>query len=301
MLTCRGHRLPVFCLRFSRDGRYLATCACDDKPGGKPFEIKVWDAATGELRAELSGAGRVLALTFSPDGHWLVAGNDNRLRVFDWAEGREVFSPSGLGSHKSRIAALAFRPDGSRLASAGLNDGEIHVYDSSAWSSSPRGTQRPLQTLAAPPQLCDLAFSPDGTRLAGASRDLIKMWDVATGVEVLTLRGAPQRYRDPPYNARVVFHPDGTRLAGTNWNESISVWDAPMSDDDETRFEQEARRSQGADERALFWHLQEAEYCVEHKLTSGARFHLQRLRDAESPPLLQTRMGLIRAKMKETK
>ena len=74
--------------------------------------------------------------------------------------------------------------------------------------------------------LCDLAFSPDGKRLAGASRDLIKMWDAETGVEVLTLRGAPQRYRDPPFNARVIFHPDGTRLAGTNWNESISVWDA---------------------------------------------------------------------------
>ena len=55
LLTCRGHRLPVFCLCFSTDGRYLATCACDEKPDGKPFEIKVWNAATGEPLAEISG------------------------------------------------------------------------------------------------------------------------------------------------------------------------------------------------------------------------------------------------------
>ena len=52
-------------------------------------------------------------------------------------------------------------------------------------------------------------LQPGWQASAGASRDFIKMWDADTGAEVLTLRGAPQRYGDPPFNARVIFHPDG--------------------------------------------------------------------------------------------
>jgi WD40 repeat protein/serine/threonine protein kinase len=295
LLVCPGHLLRISCLRFSGDGRYLATCGADDKVNGKPFEIKVWNVATGKVLAEMSGPGRVFTAMFSPDGRWLAVGNDHLVRVFDWAVGREAFAP--LGPHNSNVSVIAFRPDGARLASGGLHDTTLHIWDSGGWESSPRISQTPLHSLAAPPLLCDLAFSPDGKRLAGASRDLIQMWDADTGVEVLTLRGAPQRYRDPPFNARVVFHPDGTRLAGTNWNESISVWDAPQPADEDSRLQQETARRQGADERAMFWHLQEAEYCVEHKLISGARFHLRRLDNAPLPPLLQERLERLLEKV----
>ncbi len=295
--TYRGHQLPVFCLCLSVDGRYLATCACDEIPGGKPFEIKVWDGATGEQLAAIGGAGQVLSLSFSPDSRWLAVGNDDQMHVFDWQAEREVISP--LGNHRSKVTAIAFSPDGSRVASAGLNGRVIHIWDTTGWNSSSSTSRQPLRSIAAPSLLCDLAFSPDGQRLAGASRDLIRMWDAETGVEVLTLRGAPQRYRDPPFNARVVFHPDGTRLAGTNWNESISVWDAPLLIDEGAKLLQETVRRRGAEERALFWHLQEAEYCVEHKMISAARFHLQRLRDGLLPPLLQARAERVLANIEK--
>jgi hypothetical protein len=126
--------------------------------------------------------------------------------------------------------------------------------------------------------MCDLAYSPDGRRLSGASRDAIKLWDTETGVEVLTLRGAPQRFHDPPFNARVVFHPDGTRLAGTNWNESISVWDAPPIRDENDVSDRHLARRQAAAGRALMWHLEEAEYCVAHKSWIAAWFHRTRSR-----------------------
>jgi WD40 repeat protein len=141
--------------------------------------------------------------------------------------------------------------------------------------------------------MCDLAYSPDGRRLAGASRDAIKLWDAETGVEVLTLRGAPQRFHDPPFNARVVFHPDGTRLAGTNWNESISVWDAPPIHDENDLSDRHLARRQAAEGRALMWHLEEAEYCVEHKSWNAARFHLQRLNDTVLSPPLRARKNWV--------
>ncbi len=294
-LTCRGHQLPVFCLFYSSDGRYLASCACDEKPSGKPFEIKVWDAATGERLAEMRGVGQLLTMLFSPDGRWLAVGNDNLLRVFDWAANRDVIPP--LAAHKSKVTAIAFHPDGSRVASAAMNDPEILIWDCSAWGSPRKANQKPIQRLPAPTQLCDLAFSPDGKRMVGANRDLVKMWDADSGVEVLTLRGAPPRYGDPPFNARIIFHPDGTRLAVANWNESISVWDAPILRDAEDSIDQEAIRRQGAEDRASFWHLEEAEYCVEHKMKYGAQFHLQRIRNALLPPLLQARRERVLTKI----
>ena len=68
------------------------------------------------------------------------------------------------------------------------------------------------------------------------------MWEVETGHEALTLRGAPQRYWDPSFNPRLTFSPDGAQLAGTNWDESISNWEAPELDHEEQFARFQSRR-----------------------------------------------------------
>jgi WD40 repeat protein len=67
-----------------------------------------------------------------------------------------------------------------------------------------------------------VAFSPDGRRLAGAAWSsglAVKVWDVATGQEVMTLQGHP----DPV--ASVAFSPDGRRLASAGQGGTVKVWD----------------------------------------------------------------------------
>jgi eukaryotic-like serine/threonine-protein kinase len=278
----QGHRLPIDVVRFSADGEHIATAGCDVRARERAHEIKVWDSTTGEAVAALSGPGRVFNLAFSPDGGRLAAGGENgRVWLIDIASRRV---DRELRGHRGDVAALAFSRDGHFLASAGVDDRLLQV-----WRLTGSGAGEALFSLAAPPGLCDLAFSPDGHRLAGISRDLVKLWDTETGQEVLTLRGAPLRHFDPAFNPRVVFSPDGSRLAGSNWDESISVWEAAAQTPDGLITRNQAAHRQAADERAAFWHLQEAEHCLDHNDLFAAGFHVKRLTGLVLPQPLKAR------------
>jgi WD40 repeat protein len=65
-----------------------------------------------------------------------------------------------------------------------------------------------------------VTFSPDGTILATGSHDqAIKLWDAATGHELIALRG----HTGNVY--AVAFSPDGTRLASGSLDGTVRLWD----------------------------------------------------------------------------
>jgi WD40 repeat protein len=233
----------------------------------------VWDARTGKALATRPGRGHVFNMAFSPDGRWLALGmEDGSVEVVDWENGGPAW---GGPKHRGAVTGLVFSQDGTRLASAGA-DRVLLLWDCAARSV--------LRQIEVPNLFCDLAFSPDGQRLAGVSRDLVKLWDVQTGQDLLALRGAPPRHRDPPFNPRLAFSPDGLKLAASNWDESISLWEATGPSPQR----QDARR-RAAEERASIWHLEEAERCFRVKNVFAASFHLGRLKERPLPELLRER------------
>jgi WD40 repeat protein/serine/threonine protein kinase len=222
--SLKGHRHPVFAVRFSPDGQLLASCGCDrtSGPSAARHEAIIWDARTGQLLGRWAGDGQVYSLAFSPDGNRLAAGcAEGRVWVLDWRQGVRLLDAAG---HLGEVTAVAISPDGQQLASAGRRDHTVRLWD--------LRKKVVLTELEAPEMICWLAYSPARYgRLAGVSRDLVRLWDLQAGLEVLTLRGAPQRHWDPPFNPRLAYSPDGTALAGTNWNESISLWEGQSGED----------------------------------------------------------------------
>src|SRR5262249_41103828 len=99
------------------------------------------------------------------------------------------------------VRSLVFSGDGKLLA--GLIEGRITTWD--PWTGAQ--VQPPFGVGAVE----NLALSPDGKRAATTYRDgRIKLWDVATGQEVLTLKTVPTPRLGGP---QLVFSPDGEKLA----------------------------------------------------------------------------------------
>jgi WD40 repeat protein len=135
--------------------------------------------------------------------------------------------------------SVAFSPDGRLLASASQNPfypggksdtwGEVHVWDIRT------GREAVVLQGYKGPVSCGVAFSPDGKLLASGGWELnpkggyvqrAKVWDVATGREVYTVRGPDDVWG---FSEAVAFSPDGRYLAAGS-RERILICDARTGD-----------------------------------------------------------------------
>ncbi|MGH8232195.1 MAG: WD40 repeat domain-containing protein, partial [Steroidobacteraceae bacterium] len=97
---------------WNADGRMLASGLQD---GG----VHVWNVAAN-TGADMPGAGgRVIAAGWSGSGRHLAAAAGNGLVIWEMAKGGQLSRPLQLQAHSERITAMALRPSGSALVSAG--------------------------------------------------------------------------------------------------------------------------------------------------------------------------------------
>ena len=70
-----------------------------------------------------------------------------------------------------------------------------------------------------------LAFSPDGKRAVSATGSEVKLWEIPSGREIVTLPVLDQGER-PQGVAAVAFTPDGRRLLAAGVSGSVQAWDS---------------------------------------------------------------------------
>jgi WD40 repeat protein len=202
----------------------MAFGAGDDRLAstGNDLIVKIWDLTREEgppQEALVLGIvnRRANGLAFSPNGHRLAVGSaDGFVQILDGTPLRGLGDAGqllNLEGHQHAVVALAYSPDGARIASASWDE-TARVWD----ARTGRETATFRGHSAA---VTGVAWTRDGRHVASASRDgTVRVWDQATGAEVLTL----DAQAGTVYG--LAFNRDGTALATAHYDGSARVWDA---------------------------------------------------------------------------
>ena len=154
-------------------------------------------------------------VAISQDGTlWAASGMQGEVRV--WGEGGRTLHLMWQ-AHTDLVQALAFSPDGRRLAS-GSRDGTVKLWDVEACSrgASPSDALLWMDRHNFPH---NLAFSPDGSLLASSGMDaIVPLWDTESGMIL-------QRLEHPANVFEVAWSPDGHLLASTCFDGQLRLWE----------------------------------------------------------------------------
>ncbi|MDE0042639.1 MAG: dockerin type I domain-containing protein, partial [Candidatus Poribacteria bacterium] len=183
---------------FSPDGRTLAS-------GARDGSIKLWNVAKGAEFSTLRHA-KVTSASFSSDGRtFATAGWDKRVKIWDLVTRSTIAT---LETFAGGFRCVSYSPDGSVLAAGAWNEG-VQLWDATTHST--------IGTLEHK-WITSMSFSPDGKALASGGRTTIKLWDVASGENLTTLRHAERV-------TSVSFSPDGSPLVSGMEIGTVELWD----------------------------------------------------------------------------
>jgi hypothetical protein len=123
-----------------------------------------------------------------------------------------------LTGHTGQVLSVAFSPDGSLVASAGL-DATVRLWRTATGTEIRTLTRHASSAPSVAFFPHPVAFSPDGTMIASSDGSSVVLWDVASGTRLRTL-SAPAGLTGRP-----AFSPDGTLLACAGADNRVHLWD----------------------------------------------------------------------------
>lgn len=180
-----GHKGEVRNAAFSRDGNWVVT-------KGEDKSVLLWELKTGRSIVTLSGfANPVSALAVSDGTHVLTGDSKGNVILWD-NKGKQIWKQV---LHRSWVESLTFSPDGTSALSSS-DDGKAVLLDVKDGTT--------LQAFAGHLGTVSTArFSPDGQLIVTSAQDGVRLWEVATGLELARLAMLQDR------NEVVVVTPDG--------------------------------------------------------------------------------------------
>jgi WD40 repeat protein len=208
----------ILSIAFSPNGRWLVG-------GGTGNAVSLWDTANGQLLRTFTGhVNEVNFVMFTPDGTQVLSGSwDKAVDVWYAANGTPLKVIEGNPAFTARQAILVnmpglfhvsatFNPTTRTFASVTDMNEPITLWDGQ--------TNNKLKEFRwEKKRFSSVAFNPSGNIIAGgADGGGIRLWDVATGTDLVTIKEGQD-------SDSIALSPDGTVIAQASEGDfSIRLW-----------------------------------------------------------------------------
>ncbi len=230
------HQSVVCCVRFSHDGRFVAT--------GCNRSAQIFDVGSGKLVSHLQDSSLpedgdlyIRSVCFSPDGRFLATGAEDKVirvsadfpfhseldlhhiitarltttKVWDIAS-RTI--QNQFTGHAQDIYSLDFARNG-RLIASGSGDRTVRLWDIE--------TNQQVLFFEIEDGVTTVAISPDNRFVAAGSLDKsVRVWDTQSGMLLERLEG-DVGHKDSVYS--VAFSPNGRDIVSGSLDKTIKMWE----------------------------------------------------------------------------
>jgi WD40 repeat protein len=159
---------PVYSVRFSPDGKWLATGSTD--------QTNIWDLAQQKQVVTLPQPGHISVLDFSHDGKWLVTASSDGSTLI-WANENGSFQQKYSVLQNTHPLALDISPD-NRLLAIGSMEKFMYLLDLT--------TGEEIARIPHSNAVSGISFSGDGSLLTSVSNKTVQIWKVSAITPILT-------------------------------------------------------------------------------------------------------------------